>query len=262
MSIQPLWGFLIYDIYAMTLRLSGIQYDHYYAEIICGVLTLVLVTKSLTTSEQGHEPVVAAGIGFRKILSAHSFSWVGIHTTFVFMFIYIQSSMTSLDATQAGRVTTLAFLILNAVAAVLPVLVLAPASRLIGRVRTHAGSLVIMALGYVGLFFFGTTPTAIYILMAIVGVGWASMVSLPFAIMSQKVDQAQMGLFMGLFNLSVVLPQLIVSLGVSLAVSRADDKSIIFVISAVALALSALAWFLVSDSDVQDESRQQVSTTH
>ena len=71
-----------------------------------------------------------------------------------------------------------------------------------------------------------------------------------------------MGLFMGLFNLSVVLPQLIVSLGVSLAVSRADDKSIIFVISAVALALSALAWFLVSDSDVQDESRQQVSTTH
>ena len=67
---------------------------------------------------------------------------------------------------------------------------------------------------------------------------------------------------MGLFNLSVVLPQLIVSLGVSLAVSRADDKSIIFVISAVALALSALAWFLVSDSDVQDESRQQVSTTH
>ena len=262
MSIQPLWGFLIYDIYAMTLRLSGIQYDHYYAEIICGVLTLVLVIKSLTTSEQGHEPVVAAGIGFRKILSAHSFSWVGIHTTFVFMFIYIQSSMTSLDATQAGRVTTLAFLVLNAVAAVLPVLVLAPASRLIGRVRTHAGSLVIMALGYVGLLFFGTTPTAIYILMAIVGVGWASMVSLPFAIMSQKVDQAQMGLYMGLFNLSVVLPQLIVSLGVSLAVSRADDKSIIFVISAVALALSALAWFLVSDSDVQDDSRQQVSTTH
>ena len=249
MIIQPLWGFLIYDIYAMTLRLSGIQYDHYYAEIVCGLLTIVLVIKSLTTSESGLEADAAAGVGFRKVLSAHSFSWIGIHTTFVFMFIYIQSAMTALDGMQAGRVTTLAFLILNAVAAVLPVLVLEPACKAIGRVKTHAGSLAIMAAGYVGLLLFGATPTTIYLLMAVVGVGWASMVSLPFAIMSQKADQAQMGLFMGLFNLSVVLPQLIVSLGVSLAVSRAEDKSIIFLISAVALAISAVAWLLVSDDD-------------
>lgn len=63
--------------------------------------------------------------------------------------------------------------------------------------------------------------------------------------LSQKVEEGQMGLFMGLFNLSVVLPQLVVSL----AVSRAEDKSIIFLISAVALALSAVAWLLVSDDD-------------
>jgi len=248
-SIQPLWGFLIYDIYAISLRLSGIQYEHYYAEIVCGLLTIVLVIKSLTASERGLEPDAAAGVGFRKVLSAHSFSWVGIHTTFVFMFIYIQGSMIALDGTQAGRVTTLAFLILNAVAAVLPVLVLGPAARVIGRVKTHAASLAIMVIGYVGLLLFGTTPGAIYVLMAVVGVGWASMVSLPFAIMSQKADQAQMGLFMGLFNLSVVLPQLVVSLGVSLAVSRAEDKSIIFVISAIALALSAVSWLLVNDDD-------------
>ncbi len=253
MSIQPLWGFLIYDIYAISLRLSGIEYEHYYAEIVCGLLTIVLVIRSLTTSERGLEPDAAAGVGFRKVLSAHSFSWVGIHTTFVFMFIYIQGAMTGLDGTQAGRVTTLAFLILNAVAAVLPVLVLGPAAKVIGRVRTHAASLAIMAIGYVGLLFFGTTPAAIYILMTVVGVGWASMVSLPFAIMSQKANQAQMGLFMGLFNLSVVLPQLIVSLGVSLAVSRAEDKSIIFVISAIALALSAVSWLLVNDDDGHEE---------
>jgi MFS family permease len=163
------------------------------------------------------------------------------------MFIYIQDSMTGLDDIQAGRVTTLAFLILNAVAAVLPVLVLGPASKVIGRVRTHAFSVASMAAGYVGLLWFGTTPAAIYILMAVIGIGWASMVSLPFAIMSQKVEGARMGLFMGLFNLSVVLPQLVVSLGVSLAVSRASDKSLIFLISAVALAISAVAWLLVRD---------------
>jgi len=91
----------------------------------------------------------------------------------------------------------------------------------------------------------------------VVGVGWASMVSLPFAIMSQKADQAQMGLFMGLFNLSVVLPQLVVSLGVSLAVSRAEDKSIIFVISAIALALSAVSWLLVNDDDGHVEAKPE-----
>jgi len=249
MSIQPLWGFLVYDVYAMTLRLSGIQYEHYYAEIVCGVATIFLVFKSLTTNEKGLDPETAAGVGFRKVLSAHSFSWIGIHTTFVFMFIYIQGAMSGLSGIDAGRVTTLAFLVLNAVAAVLPVLLLQPVSKVIGRVKTHAYSIAIMAAGYVGLLFFGTTPAAIYVLMAVVGIGWASMVSLPFAIMSQKVEEGQMGLFMGLFNLSVVLPQLVVSLGVSLAVSRAEDKSIIFLISAVALALSAVAWLLVSDDD-------------
>jgi MFS family permease len=249
MSIQPLWGFLIYDIYAMTLRLSGMQYEHYYAEIVCGLATIFLVFKSLTASEKGLDPETAAGVGFRKVLSAHSFSWIGIHTTFVFMFIYIQGAMSGLSGIDAGRVTTLAFLVLNAVAAVLPVLLLQPVSKVIGRVKTHAYSIAIMATGYVGLLFFGTTPAAIYVLMAVVGIGWASMVSLPFAIMSQKVEEGQMGLFMGLFNLSVVLPQLVVSLGVSLAVSRAEDKSIIFLISAVALALSAVAWLLVSDDD-------------
>ena len=249
MTIQPLWGFLIYDIYAMTLRLSGIQYEHYFAEIVCGILTIFLVFKSLTTSEKGLDAETAAGVGFRKVLSAHSFSWIGIHTTFVFMFIYIQGVMSDLSGIDAGRVTTLAFLVLNAVAAVLPVVLLQPVSQVIGRVKTHAFSIAIMAAGYVGLLFFGTTPAAIYVLMAVVGIGWASMVSLPFAIMSQKVEEGQMGLFMGLFNLSVVLPQLVVSLGVSLAVSRAEDKSIIFLISAVALALSAVAWLLVSDDD-------------
>lgn len=247
MSIQPLWGFLVYDIYAMTLRLAGIEHEHYYAELACGVLTIGLVLKSLLASERGLDAARAAEAGFRKVLSAHSFSWIGIHTTFVFMFIYIQDAMPDLDGVQAGRVTTLAFLILNAVAAVLPVLVLGPVANVIGRVKTHAFSVAIMAAGYVGLLLFGKTPGAIYLLMAVIGIGWASMVSLPFAIMSQKVEGAKMGLFMGLFNLSVVLPQLVVSLGVSLAVSRAADKGMIFVISAAALAISAVAWLLVSD---------------
>ena len=99
------------------------------------------------------------------------------------------------------------------------------------------------------MFLVGSTPTAIYLLMVVIAVGWASMISLPFAIMSQKIDKAQTGLFMGLFNLSIVLPQLVVSLGISLALSRAEDKSIVFVIAAIAIALSAISWMAVREDE-------------
>jgi len=240
-SIQPLWGFLIYDIYAMSLRIFGIEYQHYYAEMICGALTIVLVIKSLTASTSDKHAA------FRKVLAAHSFSWIGIHTTFVFLVIYVQSSITDISDIQLGKIGAMSFLILNAVGAALPLLVLEPLTEKIGRVKTHAGSLAIMTAGYVAMYLYGSTTTIIYCLMAVIGIGWASMISLPFAIMSQKVDKAEMGLFMGLFNLSVVLPQLVVSLGISLAVSRADDVGIIFAISAIALALSTVAWLRVHE---------------
>jgi MFS-type transporter involved in bile tolerance (Atg22 family) len=70
--------------------------------------------------------------------------------------------------------------------------------------------------------------------------------------MSQKVDKAHMGLFMGLFNLSVVLPQLVASFGVGQAVSAAADKSLIFIISTITLGISAVLWFLVKEEKQKD----------
>ena len=239
--IQPLWGFLVYDIYAMSLRILGIEHQHYYAEMICGALTIILVIKSLVANPSKQYA------GFRRVLAAHSFSWIGIHTTFVFLVIYLQGAMPELGDLKMGQTASMSFLILSVVSAVLPVLVLKPLTERIGRVKTHAGCLAIMTLGYVGLYFQGSTLLMLYTLMAVIGVGWASIISLHLAIMSQQAEKSEMGLFMGLFNLSVVLPQLVVSLGISLAISRADDMRIIFVISAVALALSTVSWLRVHE---------------
>lgn len=247
MNVQPLWGFLVYDIYAMSLRILGIEHDHWYAEIVCGVLTIVFIVKALIAREGGEGGKRDHLIGFRQVLAAHSFSWIGIHTTFVFLAVYLTSTLAGVDEIQIGRIGSLSFLILNAVGAALPVLVLEPMTERIGRVRTHTIALAVMTVGYIALYLVGDSPMSIYVLMGIVGVGWASIISLPFAVISQKADAAEMGLFMGLFNLSVVLPQLVVSLGISLAVSRAEDPSIIFAISAVALALSTLSWIRVRE---------------
>ena len=247
LAIQPLWGFLVYDIYAMSLRLSGVEHEHYYAEIACGIATVFLIARALMAHESGGHTAHDHLVGFRQVIAAHSFSWIGIQTTFVFLVIYLQDILTYLDDITIGRVGSMSFLVLNAVGALLPVLVLEPLTERIGRVRTHAISLGIMTVGYVGLYFMGSSPVTIYLLMAIVGVGWAAIVSLPFAIFSQKIGKDEMGLYMGLFNLSVVLPQLVVSLGISLLVSRADDLRIIFIVSAIALAISALSWTRVSE---------------
>jgi len=59
-----------------------------------------------------------------------------------------------------------------------------------------------------------------------------------------------MGLFMGIFNLSVVLPQLLVSLGLGIFIQNAEDKNLIFIISAVTLAVSAALWFMVNEKFV------------
>lgn len=249
LSIQPLWGFLIYDAYAMTLRIAGIEVEHYYAEIVCGVLTLILAGKALfrKTSDAG---ATGAHHGeFQKVLAAHSFSWIGIHTTFVYMIVYVQQYYPTLSDIDAGRSVSLTFLILNAVGALVPLFLLQPLSARIGRIVTHASALGIMAVSYIVLYKFVDSLTLVYVLIGLVGIGWGSIVSLPFAIMTQKVEGSRMGLFMGLFNLSVVLPQLTVSLGVAYAVSRAPDKASIFLISAIAIALSALAWTRVTEDE-------------
>ncbi len=67
---------------------------------------------------------------------------------------------------------------------------------------------------------------------------------------------------MGLFNLSVVLPQLVASLGVGELISNAADKSITFLICAVTVAFSSLAWFLVKEPADNDTAVITAGGTH
>ncbi len=246
-TTRPLWGFFIYSVFAMGERLLGASRETYWIEGALGALTVVLIAESLLKSPVGKPRLVASDIGFRKVLAANAFTWLGVQTMFVYMFAYVQQAMPELGDIDMGRVVSISFLVLNAVGALLPAFVLEPVTERIGRVKTHAACMAIMAAGYGGILLVPATPMLLYILMGVVGVGWAATVSLPFAIMSHKVDQSKMGLYMGLFNLSIVLPQLVASLGIGELVSAAPDKSIIFIISGVSLAISAFSWMLVQE---------------
>ncbi len=192
------------------------------------------------------------------IYVAHAFTWLGVQTMFVFMFAYLQHALfpgiPELDDAQKanlGQVIAVSFLVMNIVGFVLPVAVLQPVAKKIGLVRTHTICIFIMAVGYAGIIFLGQTAAAIYTLMAVVGIGWAAVVSLPFAIMSDSVDKARMGTFMGIFNLSVVIPQIIVSVAIGKVIGGAADKTITFIICAIALAISAVLWALLKEDKTE-----------
>jgi MFS family permease len=186
---------------------------------------------------------------------------------FVYIIAFIQQKMlTGYDAATAaqdsGRIIAISFAVLNTVGFLLPAPVLEPLAMRFGRVKVHLTALAVMALGYFGIAGGGGSPMMMYILMGVVGIGWASIVSLPFAIMTEKVEKSRMGFFMGIFNLSVVLPQLFVSLVLGMVIQQAADKSVIFLISGIALALSAVTWLFVREPDADSKSGATAGGVH
>jgi len=189
-----------------------------------------------------------------KLYFAHGFSWLGIQTMFVYMFAFLEQKLPAMNDmsvtdrnARLGQMIGWSFFILNAVGAIWPAFMLEPMSKKLGRVKTHAMMVAIMALGYFGIVLFASSAIMLYSMMCILTLGWAAVVSLPFAIMSEKVDKSRMGFFMGIFNLSVVLPQLVASSVIGTVIKNAGDKGIIFIISGISLAVSAALWLFVSD---------------
>jgi MFS family permease len=248
LTIEPLWGFLAYAIYAMIIRLSSIPpIPNHLFEIFALLLTVILIGKTLLKKETGKSDEEAGKIGFQKVLAAHSFTWIGVQTMFIYLYAYVKDKIPGLGNDELGNVVNWSFFTINLIAAIIPILILLPLAAKYGRVKVHASSIAVMAFGYLGILLWGASPAMIYVMMAVVGVGWAATISLPFAIMSQKVPQSRMGLYMGLFNLSVVLPQLVASLGVGELISNAADKGITFMICAGTVAFSSIAWYLVKE---------------
>ncbi len=201
---------------------------------------------------------------YLKVNFANAFSWLGVQTMFVFIIAFISQKINPTPDGLApdklaaindktGQIISISFLLLNAVGAILPKFVLQPIAEKYGRVKTQAGSVAIMSLAYFGMAFMARTEIELYAFMIIAGIGWAAIVSLPFAIMSETVNKARMGLFMGLFNLSIVIPQLIVSWYFGKIIQSASDKEIVFLISGVSLLLSAIFWMIVKEGKTEKE---------
>ncbi len=182
-----------------------------------------------------------------KLYIAHGFSWLGIQSMFVYIIFFLEDQLVPLGFENTERMIGISFAVLNTVGFLLPVLVFEPLAAKIGRVKIHTAAIATMAIAY---FLMGTivqTPMTLYALMAFAGIGWGAVVSLPFAIMSENVDKNRMGFFMGVFNLSVVIPHLIVSLVFSFIIETFPTQDYLFILCGLMLTLSTVSWFFVKE---------------
>jgi len=95
----------------------------------------------------------------------------------------------------------------NGVAAIFAFLIPVIAIR-IGRKKTHMTCLIIGGLGLISLNFI-SQPDILIVSMAMVGIAWSSILSMPYAMLSDSLPANKMGYYMGVFNFFIVIPQII-----------------------------------------------------
>jgi maltose/moltooligosaccharide transporter len=85
-------------------------------------------------------------------------------------------------------------------------------SKKLGNKLTHVACLVAGAIGLI-LMSYWTDPNLVLVSMVGVGVAWASILSMPYVLIASELPQEKMGIYMGIFNFFIVLPEIIASLG-------------------------------------------------
>lgn len=112
----------------------------------------------------------------------------------------------------------------------------------------HLISLWFGGLGLIS-FVFIKDPSLLWIPMLGVGVAWASILSMPYAILSASLPAKKMGVFMGIFNFFITIPQLMAATILGLLVNYLFDGQAIFalVLGGASLFIAGLATLLVED---------------
>jgi maltose/moltooligosaccharide transporter len=82
----------------------------------------------------------------------------------------------------------------------------------LGRKLTHALCLLCGAIGMISVSWV-ENKYMLYLSMTGVGIAWASILSMPYAMLSGSLPKDKVGIYMGIFNFFIVLPEIIASLG-------------------------------------------------
>ena len=160
-----------------------------------------------------------------KICTLQLFTWIGIMSLNIFFTQYaihtvygvpdlttateeLKNSYTA-TISQATNFSSICFAIQNLICFLvsIPIGLL---STKFGNKKVHFISLITLAFAFVGMGLYTTNTAFILICMAIAGIGWASILALPFAMLSEFIKKGSEGSVMGIFNIFIAGPQVLV----------------------------------------------------
>ena len=189
----------------------------------------------------------------RQLAVVQFFSWFAFFAFWIYTvpgvsnFHYGTSDPTSeiygKAANWVGVLSGLQFAFAALAAFVIPVLAAS-----LSRKATHAICLLCGGAGLISFLVIGA-PELLWISMIGVGIAWASVLSVPYAILSGALPSEKMGVYMGIFNFFIVIPQLLAASILGVLVQYAFKGEAIYALAAggVSLVLAALATMFVHD---------------
>ncbi len=187
-------------------------------------------------------PKVFWSVGLVQFFSWVAFMYMWTYTTGTIAYnVWGESDTTSVGYQAAGNWVGVLFAV-QAIGSVLWAVVIPmfKSSRF-----CYALSLVLGGIGFI-LAMFMTNQYTLFIAYALIGCGWAAMLSLPFAILTNSLSGRNMGAYLGLFNCTICLPQIIAALigGVILNLVGGVQSAMLGV-AGVSLLLGALSVKLI-----------------
>lgn len=207
----------------------------------------------------------------RKICVVQLFTWIGIMSLNIFFTQYATHTVFGVpDLTTASEeiknsyvdtiskatnFSSICFAIQNLICFLISIPI-GLLSTKIGNKKVHAVSLLSLVVAFVGMAL-SKNPAFILICMAVAGIGWASILALPFAMLSEFIQKGSEGSVMGIFNIFIAGPQVLVCTLLAWVISKCvyqmPDNMLnyhweyAFLIGALSLAVAAVITYTIKE---------------
>ena len=152
----------------------------------------------------------------------------------------------SIGFNEAGDWTGVMFAFYSAVAALFSLLI-PTIAKSIGRKKTYSFSLLMGGIGLASMYFVHD-KTILLLSISGVGLAWAAILAMPYAMLSGSLPADKMGVYMGLFNATITIPQIAAGLlGSTILTFFGGFPIAIIVIAGVSMLIAGLAVFFVKE---------------
>ncbi len=183
------------------------------------------------------------------------FSWFALFAMWIYTtsavtkHIYGSEDTTSIAYNEGADWVGVCFAVYNGIAAIIA-FTLPYFAQKTSRKTVHAICLVLGGISLTSIFF---VRDANFLLISMLGVGiaWASILSIPYAILSGALPQNKMGIYMGIFNFFIVIPQITAAgiLGFIVKTFFNNEAIYALVVGGVSMFIAAALVFVVKDLD-------------